>query len=116
MYPEGGVLAGFAPEFASLAFAHAAPDAESFVVGEGVVEAFAANLAAVADAFGFSGASAFFGEEGFGVGLCAECVGLPGECVVVVSTADAGNPEEYRVDEPVGGNLSAAAEAARSVG
>ena len=96
-------LDGFAAEAATLALGEPAPDAEALVVGERVVEALGTDFAALADALGLAGRSALLGEERFGVGLGAERIRLPGEGFVL-GGADAGNPEEYGVDESVARN------------
>lgn len=73
----------FALEATTFTLGHAAPDAETFVVGEGVVEAFGLNFAPGAYALGFACGTTFFREERFGVGLGAERAFLPAEFALV---------------------------------
>src|SRR5690606_14019363 len=76
---DGGLL-----EAPSLPLGESAPDAEAFVVGEGVLKAFRAHLAGEADLLGLAGGSALFGKEGLGIGLGAQCALLPAEFLVRV--------------------------------
>ena len=69
---------------AALPLGQAAPDAEPLVVGEGVLQAFGADLAGEADLLGLAGGAALLGEEGLGVGLGAQRALLPAEFLVRV--------------------------------
>ena len=64
-------------EAAALPLGEAAPDAEALVVGQRVLEALVAHLAAQADALGLAGRAALLGEERLGVGLRAQRALLP---------------------------------------
>lgn len=66
----------------AFALGQAAPDAESLVVGEGVLEAFGADFAGEADLLGLAGGAALLGKEGLGVGLGAKSTLLPSELFV----------------------------------
>src|SRR5262245_55724941 len=69
---------------AALTLGQAAPDTETLVVGEGVLEALGADLAREADLLGLAGGAALLGEEGLGVGLGAQRALLPAEFLVRV--------------------------------
>ncbi|MGX1270389.1 hypothetical protein RKD18_003583 [Streptomyces phaeoluteigriseus] len=73
---------------AALPLGQAAPDAESLVVGEGVLEAFGADLTREAHLLGLAGGATLLGEEGLGVGLGAQCALLPAEFLVRVVDVD----------------------------
>src|SRR5690606_2785972 len=75
-------------ELAPLPLRESTPDAETFVVREGVLEALSAHLAALADPLRLAGRAALLGEEGLGVGLCAQRTILPAEHGVVVGRAE----------------------------
>ena len=69
---------------AAFPLGQAAPDAEPLVVGEGVLQAFGADLAGEADLLGLAGGAALLGEEGLGIGLGAQRALLPAEFLVRV--------------------------------
>ena len=103
---NSGALAQLAP----LTLRETAPDAEPLIVLERVLEAAAAHLARRADLLGVAGRAALLREEGLGVGLRAQRVGLPRERVLVVfgrELANAGNTQLDGVDEPVVRNTRA---------
>src|SRR5690606_33645033 len=75
-------------ELAPLPLRESTPDAETFVVREGVLEALSAHLAALADPLRLAGRAALLGEEGLGVGLCAQRTILPAEHGVVLGRAE----------------------------
>ena len=77
---------------AALALGEPAPDAEPLVVRQRVVEALRLDLACRADLLRVARRSALLREEGLGIGLRAQRVGLPGE-------RDCRRP---RRDEPTG--------------
>src|SRR5690606_29748544 len=94
-------------ELATLALAETAPDAEALVILQRVLEAFAPDVARRADALGIPRGAALLGEERLRIGLRAQCVGLPGERVVIFRVdvaAYSRNPQLNRIDEPVVGN------------
>jgi hypothetical protein len=62
-------LYGSTLEPSTLPLGQAAPDAESLILAQGVVETFGSNIAREADALGFARGSTFLGEEGLRVGL-----------------------------------------------
>ena len=66
-------------QLATLALGQAAPDAEALVVGEGILQALGADLAADADLLGLAGRAALLREERLRVGLGAERALLPGQ-------------------------------------
>src|SRR5207245_2853487 len=76
------------PEPAALALGQPAPDAESLVVLQGVLEALAAHLAAGADLLRLTRRPALFREERLGVGLSAQRALVP--------VAFLGEPEQDR--------------------
>ena len=89
---------------ATLAFAEAAPDAEALVVLQRVLEALGLHVARGADALGVARRAALLREEGLGVRLGAQSVGLPGEGVLfdgVDVASDTRDPQVDRIDEPV---------------
>ena len=92
-------------ELAPFALAQAAPDAETLVVLQRVVEALGLDLARGADALGVTGRAALLRKEGLGVGLSAELVGLPRERVLLglvgPGLSHSGDTELDRIDEPV---------------
>src|SRR5207248_207824 len=76
---DGCHLDGAPFQATPFALGEAAPDPESFVVGEGVLEAFGAHLASNADALGLPRRTALLREEGLRIGLRAKRALLPGE-------------------------------------
>ncbi len=102
--PAGhGKLLRATAETTAFALGKPAPDAESFVVFQGVFQAFALDRARAADALGVTGRSTLFGEEGFGIGLRAESVCLPGQGVVVAddTVGNARDTQSDGVNKPV---------------
>src|SRR5690606_20952645 len=95
--------AGLSLELAALTLAQPAPDPETLIVVEGVLQAFVAHLAGGADALGVTGRATLLGEERLGIGLRAQGVGLPGEgrVLVGVGPTNPGYTEVDRVDVPV---------------
>src|SRR5690606_9583440 len=91
-------------ETAALALAEAAPDAESLVVRERVLEALGADVARLADALGVARGSALLREEGLWIGLGAERLALPRQRTAVI-VAEPGHRSRDTaldgVDEPV---------------
>lgn len=76
--PSGSLL-----EFAALALGQSAPDSESFVVGQGIFEAFGTHIARRADTLRLARRATFFGEERLGVGLGAQGALLPHQFGIV---------------------------------
>src|SRR6478609_5004200 len=64
-------------EPATLALAEPAPDAEPLIMGEGIGQAFGADLAAGADLLGLAGRTPLLGEERLRIGLSAQCSFVP---------------------------------------
>src|SRR6185312_5642786 len=64
-------------ESATLPLRQAAPDAEPLVIGQGVAQAFGADLAAGADLLGLAGGPALLREEGLRIGLRAQGTVVP---------------------------------------
>src|SRR5699024_6091808 len=74
-------------QLAPLALGQSAPDTEALVVGEGVLQALLAHLAADADLLGLSRGSALLREEGLRIRLGAERTLLPGQLALVLDTS-----------------------------
>src|SRR2546426_9576138 len=66
------------PELQALLLRQATPDAEAFVVLQGVLEAGRAHLAHAADALRLTHRTARLGKEEVRPRLRAQCLGLPG--------------------------------------
>src|SRR4051794_3586921 len=97
--------AGALAQLAAFPLRQPAPDAEPLVVGQCVLEALGPHLARSADALCVAGGAALLREEGLGVGLSAQRIGLPGQRVVVVDSGpDAGDTERDGIDEPIVGD------------
>ena len=89
-------------KFAALSFGKPAPDSETLVVCESVVEAVGAHFAGTTDLFGLPSGSALFGKECLRIGLGAERVCLPGQNVIVAGGLPyARYSKGYGVYEPV---------------
>src|SRR5690554_5210528 len=99
-------LNGLLAQLAAFALGETAPDAEPLVIGERVLEALGAYFAGCADLLRVARRSALLGEESFGVCLCTQRIGLPGECGVIVAgrLAYARNAQLYRINEPIVGD------------
>src|SRR5690606_14861893 len=69
-------------QLAALSLGESAPNSEPLVVLQGVFEALRLHFAGGADSLGVARRAALLGKEGLGVGLRAQCVGLPRENTV----------------------------------
>jgi hypothetical protein len=79
-----GLRGATATQATTLPLGETAPDAETLVVLQGVLEALAFYLAGGADLLSVAGGAALFGKERLRVGLRAQRVGLPGESIIEV--------------------------------
>src|SRR4029077_15640075 len=76
--PSPADSSGAALDAAALALGQAAPDAEPFVVFQGVLKALGTHLDGAADLFGLSGGAPLLRKERFRIGLSAQGDVLPG--------------------------------------
>lgn len=80
---------------AALARREAAPDSETLIMGERVVEAFLTDLAGGANALGLPGGATLVGKKCLGIGLGAQRLLMPG---FVLGSVAAGEGFEHGVE------------------